>query len=444
MNVSCRRPLAAAFLLCLFLCDRASLAQEHDHSAMSDESAGGLRHEAHHQMIMTGLLGDYTMTRDASGTSWQPDASPHDALHLNLGDWQTMLHGLMFAIVDHQGGKRGDDDVFSSSMFMAMARRDVSPFTIGVRAMMSLEPATNGADGYPLLLQTGETADGRTPLVDRQHPHDLFMELATMANVRLSEHTSAFVYFGLPGEPALGPPAFMHRFTAMENPEAPISHHWLDATHIAYGVATAGLIHDDVKLEGSIFTGREPDEHRYDIERPRFDSYAVRASWNPTREWALQASFAALESPEQLEPTTDVDRITVSALYAHDFERTHWETTLAWGQNRKVVANGANHTLDAFLVESALGWPNGFTAFTRLERVREDELFVDEESPLHGEPFAVGKISLGGVYDVATVWRVAVGVGAVGSMAILPDPRLREAYGDAPLSGMWFVRCKLH
>src|SRR5258706_9891816 len=132
------------------------------------------RSQEHVHMMMPGLLAAYPMTRDASGTSWQPDASPHEGVHLDLGGWQTMLHGTMTGVFDHQGGSRGDDKLFSSSMLMAMARREFSPVTLGLRAMMSLEPATNGASGYPLLLQTGETANGRVPLVDRQHPHDLF------------------------------------------------------------------------------------------------------------------------------------------------------------------------------------------------------------------------------------------------------------------------------
>jgi hypothetical protein len=439
MASPCLRFSAAVIVLGALLLPFAVAAEEDSDQATAPHAG----HAGHVHPMSFGLLGPYPMTRDASGTSWEPDATPHEGIHFTLDGWQTMLHGVMTGVVDHQGGRRGDDKVFSSSMLMASVRREIAPLTLGFRAMTSLEPATNGPRGYPLLLQTGETADGRTPLVDRQHPHDLFMELATIASARLGDETSAFVYFGLPGEPAVGPPAFVHRFAAMENPEAPLSHHWLDSTHVSYGVATTGVVHGHFKLEGSVFTGREPDEHRYDIEEPRFDSYAVRASWNPTSEWALQASFAALKSPEELEPEVDVDRITVSALHARELSFAHWESTLAWGENRKMTESGANRSLDAVLFESALAWPGGFTAFTRVERVREDELFVDPRSPLHGKPFAVGKISIGGVYDVARVSHLAVGLGAVGSVAVLPDERLREAYGDAPLSGMFFVRLKL-
>src|SRR5580765_3870890 len=150
-------------------------------------------------------------------------------------------------------------------MGMAMARRTLGPGSLGLRSMISVEPATIGKVGYPLLLQTGETADGRAPLIDRQHPHDFFMELAASYSHRLSEHSSLFAYVGLPGEPALGPPAFMHRFSGEDNPEAPISHHWLDSTHIAFGVVTVGYVLGGLKIEGSVFRGREPDQSRYNI-----------------------------------------------------------------------------------------------------------------------------------------------------------------------------------
>ena len=159
-----------------------------------------------------------------------------------------------------------------------------------------------GKSGYPLLFQTGETANGVDPLIDRQHPHDLLMEAALTYSHDFSPGSSAFVYAGLPGEPALGPNAFMHRLSAMENPEAPLSHHWLDSTHITWGVVTAGYVVGGVKLEASAFNGREPDENRYDIEVRALDSYAVRASYNPSERWSLQASFGRLASPEQLEP----------------------------------------------------------------------------------------------------------------------------------------------
>ncbi len=263
---------------------------------------------------MRGALGPYSMTREASGTSWQPDAAPHSGIHTALGDWSTMTHGFANLIYDRQGGPRGASKTFSTSMLMVMGQRDAGEGgTLGARGMVSLDPLM-GKTGYPLLLQTGEAANGQ-PLIDRQHPHDLFMELALSYSRRLSETSSAFIYAGLPGEPALGPPAFMHRMSGEDNPEAPISHHWLDSTHITYGVVTLGYVHGGVKIEGSVFRGREPDENRYDIETGKLDSASARLSWNPTRQWALQVSHGRLKSPEELHPDVDLDRTTASVIY---------------------------------------------------------------------------------------------------------------------------------
>jgi hypothetical protein len=131
----------------------------------------------------------------------------------------------------------------------------------------------------------------------------------------LDEDSSVFIYGGLPGEPAFGPPAFMHRMSAMDSPEAPLTHHWFDSTHITFGVLTAGVTHGDWKFEGSRFRGREPDEDRYDIETGELDSSSLRVSWNPTANWSFQASWADITSPEALEPDEDEERWSVSGIY---------------------------------------------------------------------------------------------------------------------------------
>ncbi len=187
---------------------------------------------------------------------------------------------------------------------------------IGFRTMTSLEPLM-GSNGYPELLQTGETGNGITPLLDRQHPHDLFMELALTENHQLSDNSSVFLYGGLPGEPALGPTAFMHRLSGEDNPMAPISHHWMDSTHTSYGVLTTGYIWESFKLEGSSFRGREPDQNHWNIETPKLDSYSGRLSYNPTENWSAQVSMGHLTSPEQLFPaTTRTGPQAASAIHA--------------------------------------------------------------------------------------------------------------------------------
>ena len=281
-------------------------------------------------MVMSGRFGPYPMEREASGTSWQPDSTPHDGRHWMRGPWMLMVHGFADLVWDSQGGERGDDKLFSGNMAMLLASRPLGAGTLGLRAMASLEPETVGERGYPLLLQTGETADGETRLIDRQHPHDFLMELSASYSLPVGERGSVFGYLAMPGEPALGPPVFMHRFSGQENPEAPISHHWLDSTHITFGVATAGYVWDRFKLEGSLFTGREPDSERWNFDSPKFDSYSTRLSWNPTPDWALQASWGRVKSPEELEPDVDADRTTASVSYNHRFSpRRLSQTTLA-------------------------------------------------------------------------------------------------------------------
>ena len=291
----------------------AAKATSHQHGASSHGSMTDMSGMDMGAMPMSGMYGPYAMSREASGTSWQPEAARHEGLHIMRGPWMLMLHGFADGVYDNQGGARGDTKFFSNNMGMAMAQRPLGPGSLGLRSMLSIEPATIGKDGYPLLLQTGETADGKTPLIDRQHPHDLFMELAATYSVS-SGNRSLFVYGGLPGEPALGPPAFMHRFSGVNVPIAPITHHWLDSTHISYGVLTGGAVVDRVKVEASAFRGREPDENRWNIESPKLDSHSFRLSVNPTDRWALQVSYGRLHSPEQLEPDVNQDRITASAM----------------------------------------------------------------------------------------------------------------------------------
>jgi hypothetical protein len=419
-------------------------AHQHDQHQQAPAAADGAAMPAmdmSHGMAMTGMYGPYPMAREASGTSWQPEAAGMQGIH-NMGEeWTTMLHGYVDAIYDHQGGPRGGSKAFSASMLMGMAQRPVGESgTLGLRAMLSLDPAM-GKTGYPLLFQTGETADGRTPLVDRQHPHDLFMELAATYSHRFAESRSAFVYVGLPGEPALGPPAFMHRLSGMDNPEAPISHHWLDSTHITYGVATLGTVWNKWKLEASAFNGREPDQYRWNIETRSFDSGSLRLSYNPTRNWALQVSYGRLASPEQIEPDVSVRRTTASAIYDTEIGSGHWQTTFAWGRNSNKTSNGPGNTTNAYLLESAYKWRDTHTVFGRAERVDKDELFLDPD-PRHHEIYKVNKLSLGYVYDFARVQRIRVGVGGVVSAYATPSA-LDSVYGSHARSFMVFLRAKI-
>jgi uncharacterized cupredoxin-like copper-binding protein len=403
------------------------------------EHAAHAAHAAHgdqHAHGMRAWFGPYAMTREASGTSWQPEASPHQGLHEQRGAWDTMAHGYAQLIYDRQGGPRGDTKTFANSMFMFMANRPLGDAgTFGLRAMVSADPLF-GRNGYPLLLQTGETANGRTPLIDRQHPHDLFMELSASYSHKVSDRSSVFVYVGLPGEPALGPPAFMHRFSGEDNPEAPISHHWIDSTHITYGVATLGYVFGDFKLEGSVFRGREPDQSRYNIETGRLDSASMRLSYNPSKNWALQVSRGHIKSPEQLHADENVNRTTASAIYHRDFGAAKWQTTVAWGRN----APSRGQATRALLLESAIQVSKTHTFFARAERADKNELFLPGD-PRDHEKFQVGKLTAGYVYDFPSDSRFRFGVGGLVSRYSLPA-ELHSVYGSSPASYMLFARIK--
>jgi len=384
---------------------------------------------------MLGLDGPYPMSREGSGTSWQPDSTPMSGVHAMHGAWMTMVHAQADLVYDDQGGPRGATQSFSSSMLMFMARRQLEDAAFGVHVMASTDPLM-GASGYPLLLQTGETANGRDPLIDRQHPHDLLMEAAATYSLDLSPQTSLFVYAGLPGEPALGPTAFMHRLSGMDQPQAPLSHHWLDSTHVSFGVVTGGYTWRRLRLEASAFNGREPDQHRYDIELRSLDSYAARLSYNPTRGWSLQGSFGRLANPETLQPQVAVRRSTASASYNAPLA-LWWQTTLAWGRNAPSTGPSSN----AWLLESALKLTDAHTVFGRLERVAKNELFLPGAA-LYGRSFTIDTLSLGYIFDFARLGALDLGLGGLISAYSFPST-LNAAYGSRPTSFLVFMRARL-
>ncbi len=431
-NTGARLLASATITACLSLAGPA-LAQEHDHHDMTPPAEAEAEATADHGM--TSPLGAYPMSRDASGTGWQPEAAPHGGLHSMSDGWMIMGHALINGVYASQDGPRGDDKAFLAGMIMATASRDLGPGTLQLRGMISPDPLM-GEDGYPLLLAAGETADGVDPLVDRQHPHDLFMELAASYSLPLGDGRSVFLYGGLPGEPAFGPPAFMHRPAAIDSPEAPITHHWLDSTHITFGVVTAGYVSGRWKVEASAFRGREPDERRWNIETGELDSRSIRLSFNPTENWALQASWAGITSPEALEPDHDEERVSLSALYARKVGSSGLASaTFAWARKEK---KPDNLELDAWLLEAAWQPDDRWTVFTRAEQIDTDELNPGHG---HGPVYAVRKLSVGAIHDWRLSETLKLGVGMLVNGFDIPAP-LSASYGDAG-GGMAFVRLKI-
>lgn len=371
---------------------------------------------------------------EASGTARLPQAEGMmPGLHFDLGGgWMGMAHGYAWGIYTDQGGPRGDDKFYVGSMAMLMAEKDFGGLRLQLKSMMSAEPLMD-ARGYPNLFATGETANGE-PLVDRQHPHDLFMELAARVDADIGEGTTAFVYGGFVGEPALGPAAFMHRASARLNPEAPIAHHWFDSTHITYGVLTGGVAGRVWQVEASAFRGEEPDEDRWDIEEPRLDSWSVRATLTPSPNWAAQVSYGRLEQPEALHPDEDEGRTTASVHYN---DGAGFAATAAFSAKDRIPGP----TLTAWLAEANWDITGRHTVFGRFENVENDELFPDHDDPLHDQAFRVSKVQAGYAY---TLPLGPFGLSLGGSVAgFLKPDALDAVYGDDPIGYTLFAKLTL-
>jgi hypothetical protein len=396
-------------------------AQQHQHQATPADSTGG-------NTSMDGPLG-IPHTRMGSGTSWLPDAAPMNAWHWMRGSWTLMVHGQAFLLLNHQGGRRGDTQISSTNWGMLMAMRSLGGGLLHLHGMLSLEPYTLGGDGYPLLLQSGETFEGR-PLVDRQHPHDLFMEIAAMYERPLGGGLGASLYLAPVGEPAIGPVAFMHRPSSEGDPLATLAHHWQDATHITFGVVTAGLFTRTWKLEGTVFNGREPDEERTDFDFRPLDSYGLRLSVSPHTNWALNASYAYLDSPEAADPQDYQHRIGASVMHVQPTRAGHLSSSLVYGANRHAGAGSFDHSI--VLESNVHAGKNNF--FGRVSFVQKDA--EDLEVDLLGDPrFDIYSLSLGMIREVGRIGHTSFGLGGRVGISRIPGA-LETEYGSRTPAGL--------
>lgn len=380
------------------------------------------------------------MNRNGSGTSWLPDATPMYGYMLHHKKWMFMFHGDIFLRYNKQdlfnAGSRGGDKLDAPNMLMGMAQRKIGKKgLLHFNVMLSTDAIIAGGSGYPLLYQTGESWNGR-PLVDRQHPHDLFSELSASYSYAISDMSDAYIYVGYPGEPALGPVTFMHRTSGMFGPDAPIGHHWQDATHITFGVATLGIRYGRFRLEGSSFTGREPDEDRYAFDNPLFNSFSGRLSYNPSANWAIQVSSGYIKSPEALIADEDIVRSTASAIYIHPMGKNKYVTaTAVFGQNAIAGHDASNSAL----LEATLKLRK-LALYTRYEFVQKtgEELNLPIVSFAADKQYPVNALTVGGSYDLYSFKGITVAAGAQ-LAAYKGDAALNALYGEIPLSGEVFL-----
>jgi hypothetical protein len=378
-----------------------------------------------------------------SGTDAEPNSTPTEMLMTQQGSWILMFHGEVFLNAIQQTGPRGVDKFFSTNWFMPMAQRKVGASgTLTFRTMFSLEPATVSNERYPELFQQGETAYG-LPIVDGQHPHDFLMELAAMYDYHVTENTLMSFYAAPVGDPALGPPAYPHRASASEDPMAPLGHHLQDSTHIADEVITFGITHGMFRVEASGFHGREPDEHRWNIDAGKIDSWSARVTANPGQNWSLQYSIGTLTSPEGLFPNEDLRRMTASLMYNLPFHNGNWASMALWGRNQSLqdgnVGNG-------YLLESTLRFLDTNNLWTRIENAdRTNELSSGETflPPNFTERYftRVQAYTAGYDRDIGNIPHISTALGAQLTWYGVPLV-LQPTYGSHPLGLVAFLRLR--
>lgn len=379
------------------------------------------------------------MSQEASGTAWLPKSSPmYGKMIMRPNGDMLMLHGSINPRYVDVGSKRGDRRVDAPNWAMGMYSHPLGPQDqLGLRAMISLDPITEGGSGYPLLFQTGESWHGQ-PLHDRQHPHDLFSELSATYSRLIGNGNSAYLYLGYPGEPALGPPTFMHRLIAFDLPDAPIGHHWQDATHITFGVATAGInFGSKFKLESSVFTGREPNEDRYNFDRPRMDSYSGRLSYNPNADNSFQISHGFVRDAEG--DGLNQHRTTASWVYNKPLgPDANFTSTLVWGQNNQAGGEGKTNS---FLQEA--DWQNGRdTVFARLEQIQKSGHELVLPVALHDQKFNLGAYTVGYVRDLTHGKGIDTGLGFAVTANTKPSALDPFYGGGTPVSFQVMLRLR--
>jgi hypothetical protein len=345
------------------------------------------------QMNMGGpaeTLQENVLRHTTSGTSLEPISTAPPMLMQMHGNWMLMLHGQAQIAEQQQTGPRGHDKLFSTNWVMPMAQRNWKMSELTLRMMLSLEPATISGRYYPELFQQGETAFGK-PIVDGQHPHNLFMEMAALYDVKTGKSGLISLYAAVVRDPALGPVAYPHRASAMEDPLAPLGHHLEDSTHIAWGVLTGGVTLDRVHVEASGFHGREPDENRWHIEVGALDSWSARATAALSKDWQAQYSVGHLHSPEQLHPEEDVLRQTASIAMHHVWGKPAEGATLdalaLWGRNHTI---GSDENANGYLFEATSHVHQQHSIWTRLENVDRTSDLLGASAP--ATEYVVGRV----------------------------------------------------
>lgn len=382
------------------------------------------------------------VSHTTSGTSAEPVSTSISMLMTRRGAWMLMFHANAFVLDQQQSSSRGADKFFATNWFMPMAQHPLGPGVFTARVMLSLEPATITERRYPLLFQQGETAFG-LPIADGQHPHNFVMEIAALYDLKLGDKGLLSFYAAPVGDPAIGPTAYPHRASAMEDPVAALGHHQEDSTHVADDVVTVGLTYRIARIEASGFHGREPGEMRWDVAQGQIDSWSTRLTIEPGKNWSGQYSYGRIASPEGLFPAENQERMTASIMYNRIFHAGAWTSTALWGHTRSLQDDAI---FDSYLVESTVRFVARNHAWTRIENVeRSNELILGENPlPTGFEERPIGRVqayTFGYDRDVDLIPHLASAIGVQATTYGVPD-LLRPIYGTHPAGIAVFVRLR--
>lgn len=356
---------------------------------------------------------------------------------MSADGWKWSIEGVVFGGYNYQRRKFFDfDEVESQNWLMSSLQRTFgNGSSIDVIGMFSFEPFTMRKIGSPQVFQTGETFQG-APLIDYQHPHDLIMNLGARFTKPIGSTTLTLGAWVV-GPAPIGPPVFMHRPSAAMNPQAPLSHHYLDATHVTPGVVAFGVTRSAFTMEVGAFHGREPDEDRLDLDTAALDSYSARLSW-ANGPWQLQVSGADLTTPERKSPY-DATRVTASATYFKGDKNRSLAWTAAFGQNREVFG-----TLEAYLLEGALR-VRKHAIYGRVENAAKDILDAGFHpigiKHTHRQS-VISAFTFGYLRDLTSRSTGTLAAGADVTGYRVPD-NLKDSYG-LPLSFHAFLRYSGH
>jgi len=441
------RLLRIVFVWSFFVAAIAASAQQNsgaqDQSGMDHSHMPGMQMDhAAPRTMQAGSFVEEILGHTSSGTSAEPNSTPVSMLMTKRGPWMLMFHANVFVVDEQQSSPRGADRFFSTSWFMPMAQRKVGRGVFTARVMLSAEPATVSERSYPLLFQQGETAFGN-PIADGQHPHNFFTEVAVLYDLKLGAK-SLFSFYAAPvGDPAIGPTAYAHRASAMEDPLATLGHHQEDSTHISDDVVTAGLTYRSARIEFSGFHGREPNENRWTISQGGIDSWSTRFTVQPGKNWSGQYSYARIKSPEALFAAEDQERMTASVMYNRPLHFGNWASTLVWGRTRSLPDNSI---FNSYLVESSVRFRTSNYIWTRIENVERSSELIIGQNPLPAgfEEEPIGRVqayTAGYDHDIDLVPHLASAVGAQVTVYGVPET-LRGIYGSHPAGFAVFIRLR--